>query len=68
MIIFRFPGSRSSIAVIFVFSCFGAATHGIIIHVGTGIPELTIDQQTNQKVPRYHRHVTDIIQERENDK
>ena len=40
----------------------------IIIHVGTGIPELTIDQQTNQKVPRYHRHVTDIIQERKNDK
>ena len=24
----------------------------IIIHVGTGIPEPTIDQQTNQKVPK----------------
>ncbi len=34
-----------------------------IMHVGTGIPELTIDQLTNQKVPKYHRQATDIIQE-----
>ena len=39
-----------------------------IIHAGTGIPELTIDQWTNQKILEYHRHVTDMIHERKNDK
>ena len=28
------------------------AKQTIIMHVGTGNPELTIDQQTNQKVPK----------------
>ena len=27
-----------------------------ILHAGTGIPELTIDQWTNQKILEYHRH------------
>ncbi len=39
-----------------------------IIHAGTGIPELTIDQLTNQKIQNYHRRATDIIRERKNDK
>ncbi len=39
-----------------------------IIHAGTGIPELTIDQLTNQKIQKYHRRATDIIHERKNDK
>ena len=39
-----------------------------IIHAGTGIPELTIDQWTNQKILEYHRHVTDIIHGKKNDK
>ena len=39
-----------------------------IIQVGTGIPELTIDQLTNQKVPKYHRHVTDVRLRMKNDK
>ncbi len=39
-----------------------------IIHVGTGIPELTIDQLTNQKILEYHRRATDMIHERKNDK
>jgi hypothetical protein len=38
------------------------------IHVGTGIPELTIDQWTIQKILKYHRQVTDIIHKRKNDK
>jgi hypothetical protein len=39
-----------------------------IIRVGTGIPELTIDQQTNQKVHKYHRQVTDVRLRKKNDK
>ena len=39
-----------------------------IIHVGTGIPELTTGLVTNQKILEYHRHVTDMIHERKNDK
>jgi hypothetical protein len=35
----------------------------IRIHAGTGIPELTIDHLANQKILKYHRHVTDIIHE-----
>ena len=39
-----------------------------IIHAGTGIPELTIDQWTNQKILEYHRHATDMIHGKKNDK
>ena len=38
------------------------------MHAGTGIPELTIDQWTNQKILEYHRHVTDMIHGKKNDK
>ncbi len=41
---------------------------GRIIHAGTGIPELTINQWTNQKILEYHRHVTDMIHGKKNDK
>ena len=38
------------------------------LHAGTGNPELTIGPLTNQKILKYHQHVTNIIHERKNDK
>ena len=42
-------------AAVYAFMAVGytlTLTLSTIMHVGTGIPELTIDQQTNQKVPK----------------
>ncbi len=56
---FAVRGSFGTVATLLVHNCLLSR----IIHVGTGIPELTIDQQINQKVPRYHRHVRHKPQE-----
>jgi hypothetical protein len=39
-----------------------------LLHAGTSNPELTTDRWANRKILKYHRHVTDIIQEMKNGK
>ena len=46
----------------------GQSWLSIIMHVGTGIPELTIGHRPIRRYQRYHRQATDIIHRMENDK